>query len=143
MSEYNFKFIEVKWRKKWDEAGLFCVTEDLNRKKFYALIEVPYPSGAGLHCGHTRPFTALDVVSRLKRMQGYNVLFPIGYDEFGFPTEKYAINTGIHPAIATRDNTNNFTRQLKSLGYCLDWFITLKGCSNDARKNHTSKILKN
>jgi len=121
MSEYNFKFIEVKWRKKWDEAGLFRVTEDVNRKKFYALIEFPYPSGAGLHCGHTRPFTALDVVSRLKRMQGYNVLFPIGYDEFGFPTEKYAINTGIHPAIATRDNTNNFTKQLKSLGYCFDW----------------------
>jgi len=121
MSDYNFKFIEDKWRRKWDEANLFSVSEDDRKQKFYALIEFPYPSGAGLHCGHTRPFTALDVVSRLKRMQGYNVLFPIGYDEFGFPTEKYAINTGIHPKVATKINTSNFTKQLRSLGYCFDW----------------------
>ncbi|MDR2934125.1 MAG: class I tRNA ligase family protein, partial [Rickettsiales bacterium] len=121
MNDYDFKLIESKWRAKWDDAKIFSTTEDTSKEKFYALIEFPYPSGAGLHCGHTRAFTAMDIVSRLKRMQGYNVLYPIGYDEFGFPTEKYAIATGIQPEIATKQNTDTFTRQLKSLGYCFDW----------------------
>ncbi len=118
---YYFKNIEKKWSEKWDNAKLFETKEDNTKQKMYLLVEFPYPSGAGLHCGHARPFTAMDVVARLKRMQGYNVLFPMGYDAFGFPTEKYAIKTGIHPRIATDENTNNFTKQLKKLGYSFDW----------------------
>ena len=119
--EYNFTEIEKKWQKKWEESKPYAAVTGEDRKKFYGLIEFPYPSGAGLHVGHPRPFTAMDVITRKKRMDGYNVIFPIGYDAFGLPTENYAIKNHIHPSIVTRDNIANFTRQLKMLGYGFDW----------------------
>ena len=121
MEKYNPKDIEPKWQKYWDENQIFKVTEDPAKEKFYALIEFPYPSGAGLHVGHPRPFTAMDVVSRKRRMQGQNVLFPIGFDAFGLPTENYAIKTGRPPIDVTEENIATFTRQLKSLGFAFDW----------------------
>ncbi|MBU0596884.1 class I tRNA ligase family protein [Patescibacteria group bacterium] len=121
MQEYNPKKIEKKWQKYWEDNKTFEVTEDKKKEKFYSLIEFPYPSGEGLHVGHPRPFTAMDVVSRKKRMEGYNVLFPIGFDAFGLPTENYAIKTGRQPAEVTKENIANFTRQLKILGYSFDW----------------------
>ena len=119
--KYDFKTIEKKWQKIWDDKKLFHVEIDNSKPKFYGLIEFPYPSGAGLHVGHPRSFTAMDVISRKRRMQGYNVLFPIGFDAFGLPTERYAIKNHIHPAIATKQNVENFTKQLKMLGYSFDW----------------------
>lgn len=121
MAKYDPQDIEKKWQKKWDKDGTFEVKEDPNKEKFYALIEFPYPSGAGLHVGHPRPFTAMDVIARKKRMQGFNVLYPIGFDAFGLPTENYAIKTGRPPAEVTAENIATFTRQLKSLGYSFDW----------------------
>ncbi len=121
MSTYNPKEIEPKWQKFWEENKTFEVTEDKAKQKFYSLIEFPYPSGEGLHVGHPRPFTAMDVVSRKKRMEGYNVLYPIGFDAFGLPTENFAIKTGKPPAEVTKKNIANFTRQLKALGYSFDW----------------------
>ena len=121
MQKYSPKEIEARWQKYWEDQGTFEVQEDKNKKKFYALIEFPYPSGAGLHVGHPRPFTAMDVISRKRRMEGYNVLYPIGFDAFGLPTENYAIKTGRPPAEVTAENIANFTRQLKSLGYSFDW----------------------
>ena len=119
---YDFAAIEKKWQDRWEVSKPYAaVTGDTTRPKFYGLIEFPYPSAAGLHVGHPRPFTAIDIVSRKKRMNGYNVLFPIGYDAFGLPTENFAIKNHIHPAIVTRDNIANFTRQLKMLGYGFDW----------------------
>ena len=119
---YDFAAIEKKWQENWEKTKPYrAVTGDKTRKKFYGLIEFPYPSAQGLHVGHPRPFTAIDIVTRKKRMEGYNVLFPIGYDAFGLPTENYAIKNHIHPAIVTRDNIANFTRQLKMLGYGFDW----------------------
>ena len=119
---YDFAAIEKKWQENWEKTKPYrAVTGDKNRKKFYGLIEFPYPSGQGLHVGHPRPFTAIDIVTRKKRMEGYNVLFPIGYDAFGLPTENFAIKNHIHPAIVTHDNIANFTRQLKMLGYGFDW----------------------
>lgn len=119
---YEFERIEKKWQGIWEKTKPYAaVTGDTTRPKFYGLIEFPYPSAQGLHVGHPRPFTAMDVITRKKRMQGYNVLNPIGYDAFGLPTENYAIKNHIHPAIVTRDNVANFTRQLKMLGYGFDW----------------------
>ena len=120
--QYDFAAIEKKWQENWEKTKPYrAVTGDKTRKKFYGLIEFPYPSAAGLHVGHPRPFTAIDVVTRKKRMEGYNVLFPIGFDAFGLPTENFAIKNHIHPAVVTQENIKNFTRQLKMLGYGFDW----------------------
>ena len=121
MNYYDFKTIEKKWQDIWDETGIFNAEEVTDKEKFYALVEFPYPSGQGLHVGHPRPYTALDIVARKKRMQGYNVLFPMGWDAFGLPTENYAIKTGIHPRIVTKNNIRHFKAQLQSLGYSFDW----------------------
>ncbi len=119
--KYDFSAIEKKWQTKWNEEKTFaCKTGD-PRPKFYGLVEFPYPSGQGLHVGHARPYTAMDVVARKKRMDGFNVLFPIGYDAFGLPTENYAIKNHIHPAKVTHDNIENFSKQLHMLGYSFDW----------------------
>ena len=120
--KYDFTAIEKKWQKKWLEEKTFSAqTGDTTRPKFFGLVEFPYPSGNGLHVGHARPYTAMDVVARKKRMDGYNVLFPIGYDAFGLPTENYAIKNHIHPAKVTHDNIANFRSQLQMLGYSFDW----------------------
>ena len=120
--KYDFTAIEKKWQKKWLEEKTFAaVTGDTTRPKFFGLVEFPYPSGNGLHVGHARPYTAMDVVARKKRMDGYNVLFPIGYDAFGLPTENFAIKNHIHPAKVTHDNIANFRSQLQMLGYSFDW----------------------
>ena len=119
--KYDFAAIEKKWQARWEEIKPYAAVTGENKPKFFGLIEFPYPSGAGLHVGHPRPFTAMDVITRKKRMDGYNVLFPIGYDAFGLPTENYAIKNHIHPSIVTRDNIANFTRQLEMLGYGFDW----------------------
>lgn len=121
MKKYNSKEIEKKWQKLWETNKTSEVMEDPKKQKFYSLIEFPYPSAEGLHVGHPRPFTAMDVVARKRRMEGYNVLFPIGFDAFGLPTENFAIKTGRPPAEVTAENIANFTRQLKSLGYSFDW----------------------
>ena len=121
MASYNFSEIEKKWQKKWEEEGCFHAETGSDKPKFYALIEFPYPSGQGLHVGHPRSYTALDIVSRKRRMQGYNVLYPIGWDAFGLPTENFAIKNKIHPKIVTKNNIANFTRQLKMLGFSFDW----------------------
>ena len=120
-SEYDFAQIEPKWQKAWEEAGVFYASDDTSKPKYYVLIEFPYPSGDGLHVGHPRSYTALDVVARKRRMQGYNVLYPIGWDAFGLPTENFAIKTGRHPRDVTAKNVGNFRRQLKSLGFSFDW----------------------
>ena len=119
--KYDFAAIEAKWQKKWEETKPYAAVTGDPRPKFYGLIEFPYPSAAGLHVGHPRPFTAMDIICRKKRMQGYNVLNPIGFDAFGLPTENFAIKNHIHPAIVTQQNIKNFTRQLKMLGYGFDW----------------------
>ncbi len=121
MSEYNPKEIEKKWQDIWDKEGTFFASEDKSRPKYYALIEFPYPSGQGLHVGHPRPYTALDIVARKRRLQGYNVLYPIGWDAFGLPTENYAIKNKIHPRIVTERNVARFKGQLKALGFSFDW----------------------
>ena len=118
---YNFKKIEKKWQKKWYSEGTFNAKDDYSMKKWYGLIEFPYPSGQGLHVGHPRSYTALDVIARKKRMQGYNVLFPIGFDAFGLPAENYAIKNHIHPKITTEKNIAHFKSQLKSIGFSFDW----------------------
>ncbi len=118
---YNFKATEEKWQKKWEEAGVFNAQDNSDKKKFYALVEFPYPSGAGMHVGHIKAYSGLEVVSRKRRMQGYNVLFPIGFDAYGLPTENYAIKTGIHPRKVTDTNIENFTSQLKKVGFSFDW----------------------
>ena len=118
---YDFAAIEKKWQDRWEESKPYAAVTDGDKPKFYGLIEFPYPSAAGLHVGHPRPFTAMDIITRKKRMEGYNVLFPIGFDAFGLPTENFAIKNHIHPAIVTQQNIKNFTRQLKMLGYGFDW----------------------
>ena len=118
---YNFKEIEKKWQEKWDNEGTFNAKDDYTMKKWYGLIEFPYPSGQGLHVGHPRSYTALDIIARKRRLQGYNVLFPIGFDAFGLPAENYAIKTNVHPKITTAQNIAHFTEQLKSLGFSFDW----------------------
>ena len=119
--KYDHKKIEEKWQKIWEDKGVFHAEENSDKKKFYALIEFPYPSGQGLHVGHPRPYTALDVVSRKRRLQGYNVLYPIGWDAFGLPTENYAIKNHIHPEIVTKKNIARFKKQIQSLGISFDW----------------------
>jgi leucyl-tRNA synthetase len=119
--QYDFKKIEKKWQDKWAEQNVFAASTDATKKKRYALIEFPYPSGDGLHVGHTRPYTAMDVVSRKHRMEGYNILFPMGWDAFGLPTENYAIKHKIHPEIVTQKNITRFREQIKALGYGIDW----------------------
>ena len=118
---YDFSEIEKKWQKYWDEHRTFCVGNDYSKPKFYALVEFPYPSGHGLHIGHPRPYTAMDIVSRKRRMEGYNVLFPMGWDAFGLPTENFAIKNHIHPAIVTANNVEHFKEQLKAIGLSFDW----------------------
>ena len=119
--KYEFNQIDKKWQDKWDEKEAFKVSTDYSKPKYYTLIEFPYPSGQGLHIGHPRPYTAMDIVSRKKRMQGYNVLFPMGWDAFGLPTENYAIKNHVHPSIVTEKNIKHFKEQLKSIGYSFDW----------------------
>ena len=118
---YNHKEVESKWQKIWDDEKAFATSEDYSKPKYYALVEFPYPSGQGLHVGHPRPYTALDIVARKRRMQGYNVLYPMGWDAFGLPTENYAINNHIHPKIVTKNNVQRFKGQLHALGYSFDW----------------------
>ena len=119
--KYDFKAIEKKWQDKWEEMGTFKATEDYSKPKFYALVEFPSPRGAGMHVGHIKAYSGLEVVSRKRKMQGYNVLFPIGFDAYGLPTENYAIKTGIHPRQVTDQNIEKFTSQLKRVGFCFDW----------------------
>ena len=119
--KYNHKNVEEKWQKVWEDKGVFHAEENSDKEKFFALIEFPYPSGQGLHVGHPRPYTALDVVSRKRRLQGYNVLYPIGWDAFGLPTENYAIKNHIHPEIVTAKNIERFKKQIQSLGISFDW----------------------
>ena len=119
--KYDFSATEKKWQDRWDAEGVFKATEDRSKKKFYALVEFPYPSGAGMHVGHIKAYSGLEVVSRKRRMQGYNVLFPIGFDAYGLPTENYAIKTGIHPRQVTDNNIAKFTSQLKRVGFSFDW----------------------
>ena len=118
---YNHKVVEKKWQKVWDDNKAFAATDDYSKPKYYALVEFPYPSGQGLHVGHPRPYTALDIVARKRRMQGYNVLYPMGWDAFGLPTENYAIKNKIHPKEVTKNNVARFKAQLHSLGYSFDW----------------------
>ena len=118
---YNFKEVEKKWQNIWDKNETFKVTEDSSKEKWYGLIEFPYPSGHGLHVGHPRSYTAMDIIARKRRMQGYNVLFPIGFDAFGLPAENYAIQNHVHPRIVTEKNIAHFTEQLKSIGFSFDW----------------------
>lgn len=119
--EYNFKEAEPKWQQKWEEAGVFHAVDNDDRPKFYGLVEFPYPSGAGMHVGHIKAYSGLEVVSRKRRLEGYNVLFPIGFDAYGLPTENYAIKTGIHPRKVTDTNIEKFTSQLKKVGFSFDW----------------------
>ena len=121
MREYNPSKIEKKWQKFWEENKTFKAQDDNSKKKFYALVEFPYPSGQGLHVGHPRPYTALDIVARKRRLEGQNVLFPMGWDAFGLPTENYAIKHKIHPEIVTRENVKRFKEQLQSIGFSFDW----------------------
>jgi len=119
--DYNFREIEKKWQDKWEEKGVFHAVDGSDKKKFYALVEFPYPSGAGMHVGHIKAYSGLEVVSRKRRLEGYNVLFPIGFDAYGLPTENYAIKTGIHPRQVTDMNIKKFTSQLKRVGFSFDW----------------------
>ena len=119
--KYNHKSVEQKWQKIWEDKGVFHASENSDKEKFYALIEFPYPSGQGLHVGHPRPYTALDTVARKRRLEGYNVLYPIGWDAFGLPTENYAIKNHIHPEIVTKNNIERFKKQIQSLGISFDW----------------------
>ena len=115
--KYDYKAVEAKWQKVWEDEKTFHVEIDHKKPKFYALVEFPYPSGAGLHVGHPRSYTALDVVSRKRRKNGYNVLYPMGWDAFGLPTENFAMKNHIHPAIVTKNNVDHFRSQLKALGF--------------------------
>jgi leucyl-tRNA synthetase len=118
---FDHQHIEKKWQKKWEEEKTFKTSEEFDKPKFYALDMFPYPSGAGLHVGHPEGYTATDILARLKRMQGYNVLHPMGWDAFGLPAEQYALDTGNDPAVFTEKNINTFRRQIKSLGFSYDW----------------------
>ncbi len=119
--KYDCALIEKKWRERWEEKKCFAAYNGGDKPKSYLLVEFPYPSGDGLHVGHTRPYTAMDVVARKRRMDGYNVLFPMGFDAFGLPTENYAIKNKIHPSEVTKINIEKFTNQCKMLGFSFDW----------------------
>ena len=121
MKNYDHKKIERKWQAIWEKKGIYKAKDFSKKPKYYSLIEFPYPSGAGLHIGHPRSYTAMDIISRKRRMEGYNVLYPIGWDAFGLPTENYAIKTGKDPRVVTKKNTDTFRRQLKSIGFSFDW----------------------
>src|SRR4051812_33443749 len=121
MKPYDHLKIEKKWQKTWERTKANQADNKSKKPKFYALIEFPYPSGAGLHIGHIRSNAAMDIIARKRRAEGYNVLYPIGWDAFGLPTENYAIKTGIHPKIVTKQNTDTFRKQLKALGFSFDW----------------------
>ncbi|MBR6808205.1 MAG: leucine--tRNA ligase, partial [Clostridia bacterium] len=123
--KHDFKNIEQKWQAKWDEAGIFNASDDYSKKKFYALVEFPYPSGAGMHVGHVKAYSGLEVISRKRRMEGYNVLFPLGFDAFGLPTENSAIKFNTHPRILTDRNIEKFTSQMKRVGFSFDWTRTI------------------
>ena len=131
---YNFRTIESKWQKIWEDEKVYRAEIDGNKEKLYLLVEFPYPSGAGLHVGHPRSYTALDVVARKKRMEGYNVLYPMGFDAFGLPAENYAIKTGVHPAVSTKENIANYKRQLKMLGFSFDWDRCIETCDPEYYK---------
>lgn len=126
--EYNFREIEQKWQKNWVEMNTYKVTEDENRKKFYVLNMFPYPSGAGLHVGHPLGYIASDIFARYKRLQGFNVLNPMGYDAYGLPAEQYAIQTGQHPAVTTEKNINHYREQLDKIGFSFDWDREVRTC---------------
>ena len=119
--KYDYQKIEAKWQKIWEDEQTFAAPQDFTKPKFYGLVEFPYPSGAGLHVGHPRSYTALDAVARKKRLQGYNVLYPMGWDAFGLPTENFAMQNHIHPETVTKKNIERFKGQLKSLGLSFDW----------------------
>ena len=121
MKQYDHRKIEKKWQKVWEKEKLWQAKDNTKQPKFYGLIEFPYPSGQGLHIGHIRSNTAMDIICRKRRAEGFNVLYPIGWDAFGLPTENYAVKTGIQPAVVTKKNTNIFCRQLKALGFSFDW----------------------
>ncbi|MDP3771228.1 MAG: class I tRNA ligase family protein, partial [bacterium] len=121
MGKYDHQSIEKKWQARWDAEGMGRAREDSGKRKFFALIEFPYPSGEGLHVGHLRSNTAMDIIARKRRMEGYEVLYPIGWDAFGLPAENYALKTGKHPRVATEENCANFRRQLKAMGFSFDW----------------------
>lgn len=121
MEKYDHKKIEKKWQKEWEKQGIYRADDNSKKDKQYLLIEFPYPSGDGLHVGHPRPYIGLDIIAHKRRAEGFNVLYPIGWDAFGLPTENYAIKTGKHPAEVTKENTDNFRRQIKSLGISFDW----------------------
>lgn len=131
---YDFKTAEKKWQQKWEESGVFHASDDHSKPKFYALVEFPYPSGAGMHVGHIKAYSGLEVVSRKRRLQGYNVLFPIGFDAYGLPTENYAIKTGIHPRKVTDTNIAKFTDQLKRVGFSFDWTRVIDTTDEDYYK---------
>ena len=119
--KYDFKAVEAKWQKIWEDEKTFSVKVDHSKPKFYGLVEFPYPSGQGLHVGHPRSYTAMDVICRKKRLEGYNALYPMGWDAFGLPTENFAMKNHIHPAIVTKNNVAHFKSQLKALGFAIDW----------------------
>ena len=132
--DYDFSKVEKKWQARWDDKKVFVAKEDKTKKKFYALVEFPYPSGAGMHVGHIKAYGGLEVIARKKRMEGYNVLFPIGFDAFGLPTENYAIKTGIHPRKVTDMNIARFTEQLKKVGFSFDWTRVIDTTDEDYYK---------
>ena len=132
--KYNFAEVEKKWQKKWEDEGVFHADDNSDKPKFYGLVEFPYPSGAGMHVGHIKAYSGLEVVSRKRRMQGYNVLFPIGFDAYGLPTENYAIKTGIHPRKVTDDNIRRFSSQLKNVGFSFDWTRVIDTTQEDYYK---------
>ena len=121
MKSYNPKQIEPKWQTRWEESGVFHAKHDYSLPKFFALIEFPYPSAQGLHVGHPRSYTGMDIIARKRRLQGYNVLYPIGWDAFGLPAENYAIKNNVHPQEITQKNIEHFKQQLISLGFSFDW----------------------
>ena len=132
--KYDFKKIEPKWQKKWADARIFEAKDFDKKPKFYGLVEFPYPSGAGMHVGHIKAYSSIEVVSRKRRMQGYNVLFPIGFDAFGLPTENYAIKTNTHPRVITDENIRHFTEQLKKVGFSFDWSRVIDTTDEDYYK---------
>ncbi len=134
MSRYDFRAVESKWQKYWEEHDCFRASDDHSKKKFYALVEFPYPSGHGMHVGHIKAYSGLEVISRKRRMEGYNVLFPIGFDAFGLPTENTAIKTGIHPRTVTDENIKKFTEQLKKVGFSFDWSRVIDTTQEDYYK---------
>ncbi len=132
--EYNFSQIEKKWQKQWQENGTYSVPNQSDKPKYYVLDMFPYPSGSGLHVGHPLGYIASDIFSRYKRLKGFNVLHPMGYDAFGLPAEQYAIEHGIHPAVSTKKNIETFRSQLDKIGFCYDWDREVRTCEPDYYK---------